>query len=86
MTVEKAGESPSASASARAVTKGLKTSFLFGCFISRGRLEQMDGSTRNILVLPNELIANILAMLHYRDLASSIQVHIPVSFPSYFYD
>jgi hypothetical protein len=42
-----------------------------------GRLEQMDHSTRNILeVLPNELIAHILAMLHYRDLASAMQVHL----------
>jgi hypothetical protein len=53
-----------------------------------GRLEQMDGSTRNILeVLPNELIANILAMLHYQDLASTIQVHLlSFKFLSHFYD
>jgi hypothetical protein len=37
----------------------------------------MYNSTRNILeLLPNELIANILAMLHYRDLTSSMQVHL----------
>jgi len=47
---------------------------------------RLDNSTRDLLrFLPNELIANILAMLHYRDLASTIQVHLP-SFLSHYYN
>jgi hypothetical protein len=33
-------------------------------------------------LLPNELITHILTMLHFRDLATSIQVRLPFSHPT----
>ncbi len=68
------------------VTKGASDLLSFWLLHPRGRLEKMDRPTINLLkLLPNELIANILAMLHHRDLASCSRVQLP-SFLSYCYD